>query len=64
MYDLIGLMSYIVENQTNLESTFKFLNDQSLSFEGIDGKFSFENNLIKRELGILQIIEGEALLIK
>ena len=64
MYDLIGLISYIVENQPNLESAFKFLNDQSLSFEGIDGKFSFENNLIKRELGILQIIKGEALLIK
>ena len=64
MYDLIGLLSYIVENQPNLESVFKLLNNQSLSFEGIDGKFSFENNLIKRELDILRIIEGEALLIK
>ena len=64
LYDLISLISYIVENQPNLESAFKFLNDQSLSFEGIDGKFSFENNLIKRKLDILQIIEGEALLIK
>ena len=64
MYDLISLISYIVENQPNLESVFKLLNDQSLSFEGIDGKFSFENNLIKRELDILQITEGKALLIK
>ena len=64
MYDIIGLLNYIIENQLDIETTFKLLNDQSLSFEGIDGKFSFENNLIKRDLNILQIKDGKALLIK
>jgi hypothetical protein len=63
IYDLIGLLNYIIENQLSLESTFKLLNNPRLSFEGIDGQFSFVNNLIKRELDILQIKEGKALLI-
>ena len=58
------LLNYIIENQLDIKTTFKLLNDQSLSFEGIDGKFSFENNLIKRNLNILQIKDGKALLIK
>ena len=64
MYDIIGLLNYIIENQLDIETTFKLLNDQSLSFEGIDGKFSFENNLIKRDLDILQINNGNAILIE
>ena len=64
MYDLVGLLSYIIENKLDLESIFTLLNDQQLSFQGIDGKFSFENNLIKRDLNILQIKDGKALLIK
>ena len=64
MYDLVGLLSYIIENKLVLKSTFTLLNDQQLSFQGIDGKFSFENNLIKRDLNILQIKDGQAILIK
>ena len=64
MYDIIGLLNYIIENQLNLESTVALLNDQTLSFKGMDGEFSFENNLIKRDLNILQIKDGKALLIK
>ena len=62
MYDLVGLLSYIINNQYTLKSTFEILNDKELSFEGIDGKFSFENNLIKRDLDILKIKDGKALL--
>ena len=51
-----------LENQLTLEKTFELLNNPKLSFEGIDGHFSFENNLIKRELKLLQIKDGKALL--
>ena len=64
MYDLVGLLNYIIENKLTLGSTFALLNDKQQSFEGIDGKFLFENNLIKRDLNILQIKDGRALLIK
>jgi len=64
MYDLVALLSYIVGNQHTLKSTFALLNDHQLSFEGIDGKFSFVDNLIKRELNILQIKDGKALLLR
>jgi hypothetical protein len=64
MYDLVGLLSYIINNKYTLDSAFVFLNDPNLSFEGIDGKFSFENNLIKRDLEILQIKDRKALLLK
>ena len=32
-------------------------------FRGIDGDFSFENNIIKRNLSILKIQDGKAVLI-
>ena len=64
MYDLVGLLTYIVNNQHTVESTFTLLNNQQLSFEGLDGKFSFENNLIKRDLDILKIKNKQALLLK
>ena len=63
MYDLVGLLSYIVENKFTVFSTINLLNDNTISFDGIDGKFSFENNLIKRELKILEISDGVAKLI-
>ncbi len=64
MYDLVGLLTYIVDNKHTVESTFALLNNQQLSFEGLDGKFSFENNLIKRDLDILKIKDKQALLLK
>jgi len=64
MYDLIGLLDYIIEKKLDLESAFKLLNNNKFSFEGIDGKFIFENNLIKRDLNILQIKDGAALLVE
>ena len=38
----------------------EFLDDKSITFEGVDGQFSFENNLIKRKLNILKINSGKA----
>ena len=39
---------YIINNQHTLKSTFALLDDQQMLFNGIDGKFFFKNNLIKR----------------
>ena len=64
MYDLVGLINYIVGNQNTLNSTYELLNNEKTSFDGIDGKFIFKKNLIKRDLNILQIKEGKAFLIK
>ena len=35
--------------------------NKSLIFDGVDGNFYFQGNLIERELGILKIYKGEAL---
>ena len=64
MHDLVGLLSFIIDEGKTIKSTNELLSNQQISFEGIDGKFSFENNLIKRELEILQISKGLALTLK
>ena len=38
----------------------KLLNNSSVKFDGVDGKFNFYNNTIKRDLDILKIDSGEA----
>ena len=62
MYDLVGLINYIVENNLSVGSTMNLLNDKSSIFRGIDGQFYFENNLIVRDLNILKIKKGDAIL--
>ena len=62
-YDLIGLLNYIIENKLSMEDTHKLLNDNNATFDGIDGRFSFKNNIISRELNILKILKGKATLI-
>ena len=32
---------------------------KNLKFDGVDGNFYFQDNLIERELGILQINKGQ-----
>ena len=64
MYDLLGLLDHIIKNKLTKESTLKMLNNQGISFQGIDGVFVFENNLIKRNLNILKIYKGEAVFVK
>ena len=43
-----------------LRSAKDLLNNGNIKFEGIDGKFYFINNIIFRELDILQIKKGNA----
>lgn len=60
-YDLLGIISYIIESNMTLENTYNLLNDHQVKFDGIDGKFSFIDNIIFRELNILKIKKGRAL---
>ena len=59
-YDLLGILSYIINHKMTLVGAFEFLNNDNLRFDGIDGKFYFLNNVIFRELDILQIKKGKA----
>ena len=45
-------------------STHQLLNDKSISFDGMDGKFSFKKNIISRKLSVLKISNGKANLVK
>ncbi len=62
IYDIVGLLNYIVENKLTILSTINLLNN-TITFNGIDGSFSFKDNIIKRELEILEISNGKAKLI-
>ena len=59
-YDLIGILSYMIEKKMTVSSALELLDGGKVKFDGIDGKFFFENNIIYRELDILQINNGEA----
>ena len=59
-YDLMGVISYMIDQKMTFKSAFKFLNSGNIKFDGIDGKFFFVNNSIFRELNILKIEDGEA----
>ena len=59
-FDLTGIISYIIDSNLSVEETYSLLNDSSIKFDGIDGKFFFKNNSIFRELDILQIFDGSA----
>ena len=59
-YDLVGLLEYLINNKYKLKDFYKLVNNKSLIFDGIDGNFYFQDNLIERQLGILQIYKGEA----
>ena len=39
-------------------------NEENINFEGMDGKFSFKKNIISRELEILKISNGKAILLE
>mgnify|MGYP000900604292 CR=1 FL=1 len=45
-YDLVGLLSYLINKKYNLSEVFEFLDNSKIKFDGIDGKFYFENNII------------------
>lgn len=60
MYDLVGLLSYLIDKNENIGSVINLLNNNKINYDGIDGEFSFDNNLIKRRLEILEISNGKA----
>ena len=60
-YDFIGLVSYIYNQNMSLKEVYELLNNNKNKFDGIDGGFYFENNIIERDLGILKIISGEVI---
>ena len=60
-YDLLGIISYIVNQKMTLGEVYALMDNNDIKFDGIDGKFSFINNIIFRELDILKISKGSAL---
>ena len=62
-YDLIGIASYVINKNLNIDDVKKLLNSKQISFKGMDGEFSFKNNVISRKLNILKISNGEAVLL-
>jgi hypothetical protein len=60
-YDLIGLLTYLINNNYNLKEFYELIESKNFIFDGVDGNFHFKNNLIERELKILQIKSGKAL---
>jgi len=60
-YDLIGLLTYLINNNYSLKEFYELVDSKNFIFDGVDGNFYFNNNLIERELKILQINNGEAL---
>lgn len=59
-YDLVGILSYILNKQMSLKDAYNFLDNEKIKFDGIDGKFYFNKNIISRELNILKINNGLA----
>jgi len=59
-YDLVGLLSYLINNNYSIKNFYELINSKKFIFDGVDGNFYFKNNLIERELKILQINNGEA----
>ena len=59
-YDLVGLLNYIFLRKMTLKQVSELLNNSNIKFDGVDGKFYFKNNMIERDLQILEIYNGEA----
>ncbi len=59
-YDVIGILNYIYKNNLLLDEVHTLFKDSEIKFEGVDGSFLFINNIIKRDLNILEIRKGSA----
>ena len=59
-YDLIGLISYAINQNFTLQDFYNLLNNKNSRFTGIDGEFYFNNSIIERDLDILKITNGYA----
>ena len=55
------LLTYLVNNNYSLREFYELIESENFKFDGVDGNFYFKNNLIERELKILQIKSGKAL---
>ena len=62
-YDIVGILEYVINNKLNLEELHLLLNNNATTFDGIDGQFSFNKNIIKRKLNVLKILDGKANLV-
>ena len=62
-FDLIGLLTYVIDNNFTVSLLYKLLNEDNAKFSGIDGSFYFLNNAIERDLSILKIEEGKAIVV-
>ena len=60
-YDMIGLLSYMYKNKMSLNDVYELLNNHNNRFDGIDGGFYFKENIIERDLDIVQISKGQTL---
>ncbi len=63
-YDLVGLLQYVYSKDLSFNQLIDLLNNPSIKFDGVDGKFYFKKNMIDRELDILKIFNGQANKIK
>ena len=54
----------LMKKKMKINDFYNLLNDSKTKFEGVDGMFYFKNNVISRELNILQILNGKAIKIK
>jgi len=63
MYDVASLINYLIIKHQTIGKIIQILKKEN-KFSGLDGKFSIENNVVKRDFSILRIQNGEAKLIK
>ena len=59
-YDLLGIVNHMLNKEMTIKDAYNLLDNSSIKFSGIDGKFSFIDNVIYRELKILKIEGGKA----
>ena len=62
-YDLIGLINFIYSKEYKIGDVVKLLNNSNKKFNGVDGNFYFNNNMIERDLNILKINNGNSFVI-
>ena len=59
-YDLIGLLNFVFSNNMTFNEFRNLLENSQIKFEGVDGNFHFNNNMIERDLKMLRISNGVA----
>ena len=59
-YDLVGLLDYLIINDYTTSNLYETLKKNNIRFSGVDGNFYFLNNIIERDLQVLQIKNGKA----